>query len=181
MKLSKTALIFLASGIFIVVVAIALMTYLEQDEERSRLSQELSAAQLLLSKQSAKLSPEEFSSQKKELESHLAQVELYLDTAKTELRQSIESDEVANTLLEVAQTCGVEIIEMYSGMTSDNLRGVSFATLSLTVTIKGDVSNQIDFLFELSQQLPTSVDSLIEINVEAQSATCTLRVYAYED
>lgn len=189
MKLGKKAWIILAGGIFVVLMASLFMVYSQQGQEQSRLSQELSLVRLTL----ARFSPEELSAQQRVLESRLAGAESVLDTAKNKLRQSIESIEVTDTLFEVADTHNVEIIGIDSpGVTGEELEGVSLSILSLTAVVEGDVSNLIDFIIELSQQFPTSVDGSVEIlfptsadgtvetGVETPTASIELRIHTYE-
>ena len=189
MRLGKKAQIFLAGGIFVVLMASLFMIYYQHGQERSRLSDELSLVQLTL----ARFSPEKLSAQQKVLESRLTRTELELATAKTRLRQSIESIEVTETLFDVADTHNVEIIGIDSpGVTSEELEGVSLSILSLTVVVEGDVSNLINFIIELSEEFPTSVDSSVEIlfptsvdgteetEVEKPIASIELRIHTYE-
>ncbi len=189
MRLSKTARAFLAGGILAVLLISLFMAYSQQGQEQDQLSQELSAVQLLLAKQSAQSSLQKLSSQQRELESQLAQVELQVDTAKTNLRQSIESIEVTDTLFEIAETSAVEIIEISSVdivevssevVTGEDIREIVFTTLLLKAKVGGDIPNLLVFFSELSERFPTSVDDLIDINVEEQSATFTLRIHTYE-
>lgn len=190
MRLSKKARTFLAGGILAVLAISLFMAYSQQDQEQTQLSQELSAAQLLLSRQSAQSSLQNLSSQQRELESQLAQVESQIDTAKTNLRQSIESIEVTDTLFEIAETSAVEIIEISSVdivevssevVTGEDIREIGFTTLLLKAKVGGDVPELLDFFSELSERFPTSVDDSIDIDVEEQSATFTLSIHTYED
>ncbi len=189
MKLGKKARIFLAGGIFVVLMASLFMIYYQHGQEQSRLSDELSLVQLALTR----FSPEKLSAQQKVLESRLTRTELELGTAKTKLRQSILSIEVTDTLFDVADTHNVEIIGIDSpGVTSEELEGVSLSILSLTAVVEGDVSNLIDFIVELSEEFPTSVDSAVEIifpasvdeseetEVEKPIASIELRIHTYE-
>ena len=189
MKLGKKARIILAGGIFIVLMASLFMVYSQQGQERSRLSDELSLVQLALTR----FSPEKLSSQQKVLESRLTRTESELGTAKDKLRQSIESIEVTDTLFEVAETHSVEIIGIESpGVTSEELEGVSLSILPLTVVVEGDVSHLNDFILELGEKFPTSVDGSVEIlfppsaegmaetGVEETTASIELRIYTYE-
>ena len=189
MKLGKKAQIFLAGGIFVVLMASLFMVYYQQGQERSRLSDELSLVQLTL----ARFSPEKLSAQQRILESRLTRTELEFATAKSRLRQSIESIDITDTLFEVADTHNVEIIGIDSpGVTGEELEGVSLSILSLTVVVEGDVSNLVNFIIELSEQFPTSVDSAVEIlfptsvdeseetEVETPTASIELRIHTYE-
>jgi len=189
MRLGKKARIILAGGIFVVLMASLFMVYYQQGQERSRLSQELSLVRLTL----ARFSPEKLSAQQRVLESRLTRTELELATAKNKLHQSIKSIEVTDTLFEVADTHNVEIIGIDSpGVTSEELEGVSLSILSLTAMVEGDVSNLVDFIIELSEQFPTSVDASVEIlfptsaegtvetGVETPTASIELRIHTYE-
>ena len=198
-RLSKTARTFLAIGIFVIVAASLLMAYFQEGQEQSRLSQELSSVQILLAKQWEKFSSEELPSQQSELESQLALAESQLKIAKADLHQPIESIEITDTFFEVAETTEVEIVEIGKveiveisppGWPEEDLNEVSFSALSLTTKIEGDVLNLVDFISELSQQFPTSVYEMTEINVpevaeeeeelEQPSATFKLYIYTYE-
>ncbi|MBA7704032.1 hypothetical protein ES703_112830 [subsurface metagenome] len=189
MRLGKRARIFLAGGIFVVLMASLFLVYAQHNQERNRLSDELSLVQLALTR----FSPEKLSAQQRVLESRLTRTELELATAKNRLRQSIESIEVTDTLFEVADTHNVEIIGIDSpGVTGEELEGVNLSILSLTAMVEGDVSNLVDFIIELSEEFPTSVDSSVEIlfptsvdeseetDVEKPIASIELRIHTYE-
>ncbi len=189
MKLGKKAQIILAGGIFVVLMASLFMVYYQHGQEQNRLSDELSLVQLALTG----FSPEKLSAQQRVLESRLTRTELELATAKNKLRQPIESIDITDTLFEVADTHNVEIIGIDSpGVTSEELEGVSLSILSLTAMVEGDVSNLIDFIIELSEQFPTSVDASVEIlfptsadesvetGVETPTASIELRIHTYE-
>lgn len=195
MKLGKTVLIFLASGIFVVLVAGLFMAYSQQSQEQSQLHQELYLARLTI----AKYSPGKLSLQQRELESQLTHTESQLRAVKANLRQSIESIEVTDTLFEVAETSEVEIIEIGSpGLTSKELEGITHSVLSLRAKVEGDVPNLIDFILELSRKFPSSMVESVEIDVpevteeEAEtggeeieepakpSAVLKLSIYTYE-
>jgi len=194
MKLSKTAWIFLASGIFIFLLAGLIVVNSNQGQEQSQLYQELSSAQLTLAKYTAKFPPERFSSQQRELESQLARAQSELEDVKARLRQPIESIEVTDTLFEVAKTCDVKIIEIRSSrLTSRELEGVTFSALPLMADVEGDVPNLIKFILEVSGKFPTSMVELVGINVpelteggetgeelEKPSANLKLDIYTYE-
>ena len=162
LKLSKKAWIVLAIGIFIIAFASLNMAYSQQGQEQIRINQELSLAQLRL----ARFSPEELSSQQQKLENRLAHTEWKLEVAKASLRQLIESIEVTDTLFEVAETSGVEIIEINSpGLTSEELEGVAYSILALTAKVEGNVPNLINFILELNRKFPTGVLESVEIVV----------------
>ncbi len=198
MKVSKTALIFLGVGIFVILVAILGMTYSQQTQEQSRLNQELSLAQLRLKEYAS----QQLSSQQAELESQLTQLEARLKVVKDGLYQSIQSIEVTETLYEitetlyeVAETSDVEIVEISSpGLATEELEGITYSFLSLAVTVEGDVRDLIDFIDAWTEKYPTGVVELVEMTVplpeeeeeleeeelEKPSADIRLLIYTYE-
>ena len=199
MKLSKTSRLLIAIGIFVILLGGLGMAYGQQNVEKRQLERELSFAQLLLTRQSTRLSSDTLSSQQRELEGRLVETESQIGAAIANLRQSIESIEVTDTLFETAQTCDVEITEINSpGVTSDRLGGLICSVISLELDVRGDVSNLINFVFELSKEFPTGVVEWVEIDipvvtevegeaaegeeeeVREPSANLQLRIHTYE-
>ena len=187
MKLSKKAQIALGVGIFVVLAGSLLMTYLQQGQEQSLLNQELDVAQLRLDKHPL----DELSFQIRELEWRLAQAESRASATKDSLRQSVDSIEVTETLLQVIEAQGVGIIEISSpGLSSEDLEGSAYSVLVLTVVVEGDVPDLVNFIFELSSKFPTGVLKSIDIIDPAvaegeagstePSASLSLHIYSYE-
>ena len=193
MKISKTALIFLGVGIFVILVGILGMTYSQQSQEQSRLNQELALAQMRFKAYAS----EQLSSQQEELESRLTRLESRLKNAKSSLYQSIQSIEITDTLYEVAEACGVEIVEVSSpGLADKELEGITYSFLTLAVKVEGEVFNLIDFIDAWTKEYPTGVVESAEINVpqlteeeeeeeteeelEKPSADLKLLIYTYE-
>ena len=189
MKLSKKAQIVLGVGIFVVLAGSLLMLYLRQGQEQSQLNQELDVAQLRLDKHPL----DEFSFQIRELEWRLAQAESRMSATKDSLRQpeSVDSIEATETLLQVVEAQGVEIIEISSpGLSSEDLEGSAYSVLVLTVVVEGDVPELVHFISVLSSKFPTGVLESIDIIDPAvaegeagstePSASLSLRIYSYE-
>lgn len=187
MKLSKKAQIALGVGIFVVLAGSLLMLYLQQGQEQSRLNQELDVAQLRLDKHPL----DEFSFQIRELGWRLVQAESRISATKDSLRQSVDSIEATETLLQVIEAQGVGIIEISSpGLSSEDLEGSVYSVLVLTVVVEGDVPELVHFIAELSSKFPTGVLESVEITDPAvtegeagstePSASLSLRIYSYE-
>ncbi|MBA7650274.1 hypothetical protein ES703_58077 [subsurface metagenome] len=192
MKLSRRAWIILLAGIFIIGLVSINTAYSKQDEERSRLNQELAVAQARL----AQYAPEQDSvqvlaSQQEELESQLVQIETQLKSVKADLAPSIQSIEVTDTLFKVAESCGVEITEIGSpGLNDEALEGLNCSVLMLTVKAEGSVLKLVNFILGLSDEFPTGVVEAVEINVplvteeeegtENPSANLELHIHTYE-
>jgi len=195
MKLSKTALLFLAIGIFVILAAILGMSYHRQGQEQSRLNEELSLVQLRFKKLPAQ---EQLSSQQGELESRLAKAESQLKSAKTSLYWFLQSIEASELFFELAEASQVEVTNISSpGLATETLEEVDLSGLSLTVTVAGDVPNLIDFIYKWTKEYPTGVVESVEIIVpevtdeeaeeeeteteeEKPSATVNLLIYTYE-
>ncbi len=189
MKLSKKAQIVLGVGIFVVLAGSLGMLYSQQGQEQSRLNQELDVAHLRLDKHPL----DEFSFQIRELEWRLAQAESLASATKDSLRQpeSVDSIEATETLLQVIEAQGVEIIEISSpGLSSEDLEGSAYSVLVLTVVVEGDVPELVHFISVLSSKFPTGVLESIDIIDPAvaegeagstePSASLSLRIYSYE-
>lgn len=190
MKLSRKAWIILLAGIFIVGLVSINMAYSEQDEEQSRLNQELSVAQARLAQYAPEQdSAQELASQQEELESQLVLIETQLKSVKAGLTPSIQSIEVTDTLFKVAESCGVEITEIGSpGLNDEALEGLNCSMLMLTVKAEGSVLKLVNFILGLSDEFPTGVVEAVDINVpevteeetENPSANLELHIHTYE-
>ena len=190
MKLSRRAWIILLAGIFIIGLVSINTAYSKQDEERSRLNQELSVAQARLAQYAPEQdSAQELASQQEELESQLVQIETQLKNVKANLSQSIQSIEVTDTLFKVAESCGVEITEIGSpGLNDEALEGLNCSMLMLTVKAEGSVLKLVNFILGLSDEFPTGVVEAVDINVpevteeetENPSANLELHIHTYE-
>jgi len=169
MKLiSKTSGLFLGIGVFVILGGSLGMVRSQELREQSQIEHELSLAQLRLQKYSVEPS----SSQQEELKRRLTEISSQLAAAKVSLSQSIESIEVCATLFDVAQSCGVEIIEVNSRESTDQeLKGIACSFIPLTVRVEGDVANLIDFILKWSEDNPTGVIASAEITVSGVSDT----------
>lgn len=193
MKLSKTSLIFLIIGVFIILAGSLGMSYFGQSKEQSLVEEEAAVAQLRLEKLP---NQKQFSSQKEELESQLAKAETQLKAAKMSLYQLPESIEATDTLFVLAENSQVEVIEISSqGPGTETLDEVTLSVLSLTVTIEGDILNLIAFIYSWTEEYPTGMATWVEITVtelveeeegeeevveEIPSAIINLFIYSYE-
>jgi len=162
MKLSKTSWLLLTVGISAILGASLGLAYLQQAGERSRLEQELSAAQLQFDESST----EELSSQQEKLERRLVQAELGFKTAEARLSQPVESIETSDALFVIAEHYGVEITDVSSSTpTDEQVDGVACCVLPLTVQVEGDVNSLIDFVINWAGEYSTGVVKSVEMTV----------------
>jgi len=136
--------------------------YGRQLREQNELTQQLPLAQHVLTQYSS----EEPLSQKMALEKQLSQIESQLETAKNRLSPAIKSNDITDTLFEVAKASNVQITEITSSSkTSGDLEGISCSILSLTVIAQGDVTSLIYFATALSNKLTTCAIQAVKIEV----------------
>lgn len=182
MKPSKKRWIILTVIILIIVFASLGMVRSQQVHEQKRLSEELSLAGSRLNG----LRFDQLSSQQKELEEQLSQTMSQFETANPTSPQSIKSIAINSALLDIAEICGVEIIEIgSSGPVNGDLEGVACRVLTVTTRVKGELPNLIGFIINLIDNLADGVVKSVEINVpkdttkEKSSANIKMIIYSY--
>ena len=163
MKLSKTSWIILTIGVLVVAFGTLGIARAQQVQEQEQLNEELSVAEMRLSKVQLK----ELRSQKSELEVQLDQTASQLEAAKDSLRQSIESIEVTDSVFEIAEACGVEIIDVSSSeLDNDNLEGIDCSIIRLTMSVEGDVPNLISFVTKLNNDFITGIVRSVQMDTQ---------------
>ena len=182
MKLSKTSWRILTAGIIIVAFASLGIARAQQINEQEQLSGELSVVEVRLDN----LQLRQLSSQQDNLEKQLEQAISQLEAAKDNLRQSIESIEITDSFFEIADTCGVEVIELHSsGPASDELAGIACSVLPLTAKVEGDVPDLISFVTKLNNDFTAGIVKSVDIGTpetseNMSSASIQMIIYAYE-
>ena len=163
MKLGKTSWIILTIGVLVVAFGTLGIARAYQIQEQEQLNEELSVAEMRLSKVQLK----ELRSQKSELEVQLDQTASQLEAAKDSLRQSIESIEVTDSVFEIAEACGVEIIDVSSSeLDNDNLEGIDCSIIRLTMSVEGDVPNLISFVTKLNNDFITGIVRSVQMDTQ---------------
>lgn len=119
-------------------------------EEQDQLREELSVAELRLSK----LSTQELSDQQAKLTEELNQAIAQFEGAKAEFTQLTDSISASDRLFEIAETCGVEIKEITSSaLTTERLEEIDYYALPISVRVEGQLVALISFINELSNNL----------------------------
>ncbi len=183
MKLSKTSWLILSAGILVVLIAGLVLTRSKQLQEQSQLSDELSIAEMRLSK----LQVEQLQQQEEELQGRLDESVVRLKAAKDNLRQTVESIDVTDKFFAIAQSCDVEVTNISSsGIEDDELAGIACSMITLSATAKGEVPNLISFVIKLNNDFITGIVNTARINIppgcsdDAPSVNVAMAVYAYE-
>jgi len=110
MKISKTALLVLGIGIFVIGFAAIFALYSGQAGERSGLNANLVAAQSLLPKLMAE--KDELAGQLAQWDGELAQATSALDKSEARYPKSVESIEYDETIFKLASDCDLMIMEL---------------------------------------------------------------------
>jgi len=159
-------------------------------EEQDQLREELSVAELRLSK----LSTQELSDQQAKLTEELRQATAQFEDVKAEFTQLTDSINASDRLFEIAQTCDVEITEVTSSsLTIERLEEIDYYALPITIRVEGQVAALINFINELSNSLGVGSVKSAAISApysdapggeqqqpEAPTANIHLVIYIYE-
>jgi len=112
MRLSKTALLILGAGVFIIALAALFMLYSTQAGDEEQMEESLADAQALLPQLIAQ--KEDWQSQLTQLESQLVQEASALDKSMARFPEAVESIEYAEELFLIAHDCDLEIVSITS-------------------------------------------------------------------
>lgn len=182
MKPSKTALIVVSAGIFIIILASLGIVCFQRVKEQNQLSEQLALAQSRVS--GAQL--EQLSSRQTELEKQLSQDTSQFEAVKAILSQPESSVTVYSILFEIAEACRVEVVKMTSpGLANGDLEGISCSVLALGITVEGSISSLVNFVTKLNDYLTTGVVKSVTMTVpdttngESASAHIEAIVYIY--
>jgi len=152
----------LIGGIFIIAFAGLGMAYSRQNQDQSRLNQELAQAQLILDKSS----PDELSAQKDELETKLAESRSQLEAHKVSLSPVVQSIEASDSIFDIAEKCNVEVVAAKSKPPSkDELNGIEYSTLWIKIKLEGNVDDIIRFIHTWTEENSTGIVESVKINV----------------
>ncbi|MDP2932086.1 MAG: hypothetical protein Q8O05_06300 [Chloroflexota bacterium] len=175
MKLSKTTLMALCVGIFVVLGGSLGLAYAGQGQKQGQLSTELASTQALLDKQTANFAKEGLPAKQKDLETRLTRAESGINDVRAKLRQIIQSIEVTDNLFKTAYASSVNITSVRSTPPGkEKLNGTSYDVLPLNVELEGEVSNMLTFILSWSEGHPTGVVESVNIDVPGPTANGTM-------
>ena len=182
-KLSKTGLLILAAGAFIVVLAGLGITRYGQISEQDELNSALSLSDVRLN--AVNLQPYEV--QKATLLEQLVVSESLLEEAKSRLMQTAISVDVTDKFYEIAAFHEI-IIQSISTTknTKGNYEGVPCTLISVNAVVNGDLSHVIDFIEGLNNNFTTGFIQSAQINISdataegGVSANVLMTIYTYE-
>jgi len=183
LKLTKTSWILLTVGVFVIVFASLGVVLYQRLNQQSHLEDELKLAQQKLNV--VQLEP--LSQQRAELEEQLYEIVSESEDAKAALSQTVTSTAVSDRLFDIAATYDVTITELSStGLAAEELEGVTCSALPFSGRVEGDLSDIVNFVVRLNNDLSTGVVRSVAINVpptpngENSTASLTLVIYSYQ-
>jgi len=141
MKISKTALLVLGIGIFIIAFAALFTLFSGQSGEQERLNDSLAAAQSLLPKLIAER--EDLAGQLTQWESDLAKVTSSLGKSEARFPKSVESIEYDETLFRIADDCDLRIIDLTASEPQDEKvvdTDITYAVTNFKVVVRSKES-----------------------------------------
>jgi hypothetical protein len=153
-KISKSTLIFLIIGIFLIAAISLGMVISQQDSQRTSLGKNLQSAKVRL----AQIKLDDLVDQKDQLSTQISQYQSQTAEVKTRLAESRNSIDITGTILLDARNCAILIKELNSsGLDNDNLEKVRCQTSGMNIKAVGSVENLAGFVIVLSRRFPTSV------------------------
>ena len=152
MKLGRTSLIILVSGIITVAFISLGITHIKIANQQYQLGDELTIAHSRLDN----LQLRQLYEEKIELEHKLTETQFELEAAKETFRQDIASITVTEAVFIIADNCSVYIDEISSpGIADDSYQDIACSVISLDITASGDLSNLIDYISMLNDNFTT--------------------------
>jgi hypothetical protein len=182
-KLSKTGLLILAAGAFVVVLAgLGVMRYGQISEQ-----DELNGALSVSESRMGNMNLEPFEVQKAELTEQLLESQSLLEDAKSRLKQTVISVDVADKFYEIAAYHGI-IVDSISTTKNQtgNYEGVVCTLINISAMVSGDLANVIEFVAGLNNNFSTGFVQSVQITIsddgieQSAEANIMLVVYTYE-
>ncbi len=182
-KLSKTGLLVLAAGAFIVVLAGLGITRYNQISEQDDLNKALSVSETRLNV--IDLEPLEL--QKAELQEQLIASESLLEEAKERLIQSVVSVNVTAKFYEIAAYYGVIVDSIGTNKNAlGSYEGVTCTLINVSSIVTGYLSHIIDFIAGLNNNFSTGFIQAVQMDItddtleNGTTAVIQMVVYTYE-
>ena len=187
MKISRTSRWILTIGILAIFLASLAVLYVRQTTELRDLNTGIIQAQQDFTK---------YTEQEKELEAELNQAKSNIPAFPGEFKSSLESIEISDALLEVADEADVTITEFSTSLPdNEEINGITYQVVYIKLTAEGKMVSTLNFAQKLGDRFPSSDIEQVEIKVtkegeeeetgketeeEKSSLSLSLKIYAYE-
>lgn len=166
-KIGKTTWIFIGGAMFLIVMGVLGMNYRTQAEARAQIK-----SQIALTRQNIAIIPiVELTAKQTALKSELAATNAKIEDVKTSLHQTTKATQIIKTLYEIAESNNLDLYnEESSGLTTQNMAKIPFASLPLKLDIRGSVPDIIKFVNDVTTKFSTSVVKPVQIEVPVGTA-----------
>jgi hypothetical protein len=165
--------IILSIGIFAVIVISLGLTRSQQMRESSRMSEELSVAEMRLEQVQIK----DLTEQQKETQQELDTIKAQLLMVENRMGQSIESIDVTDKFYAIAKSCDTTVLIYNSSkVKGESVEGLACNAITLNARVAGNVSNLINLVFKLNGDFTTGVVNTAQITVPSQEGEPELNV-----
>jgi hypothetical protein len=182
-KLSKTGLLILAAGAFVVVLAGLGITRYGQISEQTKLNDEFTLSEMRLD--NIDLKP--FQVQLAELQEQFEDNEIQVEEAKNRLVQTVISVNVTDKFYKIAAYNSVIIDSISTTKNQTEVyESVKFSLITISAAVTGDLSHVIDFIAGLNDNFDTGFVRSAQINInddaaeDGTTANIMMIVYSYE-
>src|SRR4030042_462241 len=179
-KLSKTALLILATGAFIVVLSGLGITRYGQTSEQESLTEALTLSEARLNNMD--LQP--YQLQLAELREQLGDTESQLEEAKIRLLQTVISVDVVDKFYQIAEYHEIIVNSISTTKNQTEIYdGVSCLLITINAEVIGDLSHVIDLIHGLNNNFATGFVLSAQIKIESATAeggtTANILMVAY--
>ncbi len=180
-KLTKIAWLILAAGIVVVAFSSLGIAYFQQVDVKEQLDEEIEIATRKLNS----LQLQELRSRQQELEQQLSDVISQLEIAKADLSPSIENIAATDTVFETSYDSDVVVSKYTSAdFNRGDLAGITFSILPINTTVSGNVTDIIDFVFNLNGIFTTGAVQSVNIRTSdnitgVDDAGANIKQYIY--
>jgi hypothetical protein len=154
-RLGRASQLILLVGVFLVIFIPLWIVYQQQPEKQAALQGTLTNLQKILAVEQTP---------KARFEAELAQVTAETATAEAVFPRPNQSPEIIDNLLELANVNDLYVTE--TKVSSSTAAGAIGPTLTIELTLKGQIPNFQNFLLALNDRLPTSQIKMVNISME---------------
>ena len=152
LKLSKTSILALASGVFLVGLLSLGITRFNQVSEQDDLNEEVSVSKMMLG--SMDLTSQQL--QLTELQEQYAEISSQIEDAKSRLVQSVISVDVTDKIYTIAEYYDVIINNITTTKNQTEVyAGIGCLSININAAISGEMTNVIDFIAGLNDNFDT--------------------------
>jgi len=184
MKISKTALIVLGIGIFVIVFATLFVLYSGQSGERAQLNTSLTKTQGLLPELIAE--KEDLTGQLAQWEGELAKARVALSKSEGRFPKSVESIEYDETIFKLAEQSGLLIVELTASEPSEEKvkdTDITYDITMITVVLENAESppgTAGDFEVYIDETVDKVLEFIHLVVVTPDFGVATIQVVAIE-